>query len=121
MTDGLPEAGGREQSHPPVSFGMMIVFCTFPDVETAREVASGLVFEGHAACVNILPGIESIYRWEGEMRNDAEALALFKVSAEDYPNLEQLISSKHPYETPEIVSIAADRVEAKYLRWVLGK
>ena len=120
MTEGLPNAGGREQSLPPVSFGMMLVFCTFPDVEKAREVAGGIVSEGHAACVNILPGVESIYRWKGEIQNDSEVLALFKVAAEGFPNLERAILLKHPYETPEIVAVAADRVEEKYLSWVLS-
>lgn len=120
MTEGLPEAGGREQSLPPVSFSMMIVFCTFPDVGKAREVATGIVSEGHAACVNILPGLESIYRWKGEIQNDSEVLTIFKVATEGFPNLERAILSQHPYETPEIVGITADRVEEKYLSWVLS-
>ena len=61
-----------------------------------------------------------IYRWKGEIQNDSEVLALFKVAAEGFPNVERAILLKHPYETPEIVAVAADRVEEKYLNWVLS-
>jgi len=120
MTDGLPEAGGREKSPPPVSFGMMVVFCTFPDMEKARQVAGEIISQGHAACVNILPGVESIYKWEGKIQCDAEVLAIFKVNQSGFEKLKETILSKHPYDTPEVIGIAADKVEARYLDWVVN-
>jgi uncharacterized protein involved in tolerance to divalent cations len=99
---------------------MMMVFCTFPDQEKAREVATEIIAEGLAACVNILPGVESIYRWEGEILNEQEALTIFKVAAAGFQKLEKAIVEKHPYDTPEIVGIAADKVSEKYLSWVVG-
>ena len=97
---------------------MMVVFCTFPDTEKARQVAGEIISEGLAACVNVLPGVESIYIWEGEVQRDAEVLAIFKVRTEGFVKLEQAILSKHPYDTPEIVGLAADKVERSYLEWV---
>jgi len=100
---------------------MMMVFCTFPDAGKAREVAGEIISQGHAACVNILPGVESIYKWDGKIQKDSEVLAIFKVAAEGYPALEKAILSMHPYDTPEVVGIAADRVEERYLDWVVKR
>ncbi len=119
MADSIPEAGGGERSSPPVSREMMVVFCTFPDVEKAREVAGGIIGDGLAACVNLLPGVESIYEWEGEIQREPEVLALFKVAASGFGKLETAILAKHPYDSPEIVGIAADKVDGRYLDWVL--
>ncbi len=121
MTDGLPDAGGRETSRPPVSFGMMVVLCTFPDLEKARELATEIITGELAACVNLIPQVESIYRWEGETKNDPEVLAVFKVSADGFGKLEEAILEKHPYEVPEIVGIDTDKVEGRYLDWVVSK
>jgi len=100
---------------------MMMVFCTFPDAGKAREVAGEIISQGHAACVNILPGVESIYKWDGKIQKESEVLAIFKVAAEGYSALEKVILSKHPYDTPEVVGIAADRVEERYLDWVVKR
>ena len=119
MKDEHPDAGGGETSSPPVSHGMMVVFCTFPDQEKAREVSHEIISEGLAACVNVLPGVESIYQWNGEVKTDSEVLAIFKVGSENFSKLEKAILEKHPYDTPEIVGIAADKVEERYLKWVI--
>ncbi len=119
MAESLPEAGGGEKSSPPDSREMMVVFCTFPDVEKAREVAGRMIEQGLAACVNLLPGVESIYKWEGEIQRDAEVLAIFKVASARFSELERAILAKHPYDSPEIVGITADKVEKNYLDWVL--
>ena len=120
MTESLPEAGGGEKSSPPVSREMMVVFCTFPDVEKAREVAGRMIEQGLAACVNLLPGVESIYKWEGEIQRDAEVLVIFKVASARFSELERAILAKHPYDSPEIVGITADKVEKNYLDWVVA-
>ena len=120
MNENLQGAGGQEESGPPVSIGMLVVLCTFPDAEKARSVAKEIVLEGLAACVNLVPGVESIYRWEGEIQQDAEVLAIFKVASGGFGKLEKAIIEKHPYETPEVVGIAADQVESRYLAWVVA-
>ncbi len=99
---------------------MMVVLCTFPDVEKARTVCAEIISEKLAVCVNILPGVESIYIWEREVQRDTEVLAIFKVKMEGFEKLEQAILSKHPYDTPEIVGITADKVEKRYLDWVVA-
>lgn len=98
---------------------MMVVLCTFPGVEKAREVCDAIISERLAACVNILPHIESIYFWEGEIQRDSEVLSIFKVRDDGFEKLERAILSRHPYDTPEIVGIHADKVENGYLDWVL--
>ncbi len=120
MTESLPEAGGGEKSFPPVSREMMVVFCTFPDVEKARELAGRMIEQGLAACVNLLSGVESIYKWEGRVQRDAEALAIFKVASAGFSELEKAILVSHPYDSPEIVGITADKVEETYLDWVVA-
>jgi len=98
---------------------MMLVFCTFPEMEKASEIAGEIVSTGHAACVNLLPGAESIYIWEGKIQRESEVLAIFKVKSAGFGKLEQAILASHPYDTPEIVAITADKVEPRYLDWVL--
>ena len=101
--------------------GMILVLCTFPDVEKARDVCTAVVTEGLAACANLVPVIESIYRWKGEVHNDSETLAILKLPAEGFPALESKLFELHPYGVPEIVGIKADAVNAGYLNWVCGK
>ena len=99
---------------------MLVVLVTFPDLEKARAVVKEIVSEGLAACASLVPKVESIYRWEGKVQQDAEALAIFKVASQGFAKLETAIIAKHPYDTPEIVGIGADRVEKSYLAWVLA-
>jgi len=99
---------------------MLVVLCTFPDVEKARAVAKEIVSEGLAACVNLVPSVESIYRWGGEIQQDTEVLAIFKVASDRFEKLQGAIIAKHPYDTPEIVGIDADRVDTSYLAWVVA-
>lgn len=99
---------------------MLIVLCTFPDTETARRISSEIISANLAACVNLIPGVESIYRWEGKIEQASEVLAIFKLAADDFTNLEKNLLEKHPYDTPEIVGIAPHQVSEGYLKWVLG-
>jgi periplasmic divalent cation tolerance protein len=96
----------------------IIVFSTFPDAATARAVARTLIDSRLAACVNILPAIESIYRWKGEIESASEILILIKSTTWKYQLLEAKIRELHPYEVPEIISIRADSGHVPYLRWI---
>lgn len=100
---------------------MMLVFCTFPDMEKAREIGSGIISEGLAACVNLVPQVESIYLWEGKIQSENEVLAIFKLRSDGFDVLEKILSERHPYEVPEIVGVTADSVNGGYLDWVLGE
>ena len=96
----------------------LLALCTCPDEPTAQRLAHGLVDQRLAACVNILPGIESVYRWDGTVKSDAEILLLIKTTAERWDALEALIREQHPYELPEIVGIPVTRGLAPYLDWI---
>lgn len=97
---------------------LCLVLCTFPDKATAQRVATALVEQRLAACVNLLPAIDSIYRWEGRIESACEVLALIKTTAEACPQLESKLKELHPYEVPEIVALPVERAEAVYAKWV---
>ena len=98
--------------------GMMLVFCTFPEMGKAREIGSAIVSEGLAACVNLIPLVESIYLWDGKLQSENEVLAVFKLRSDVFASLEAALTERHPYEVPEIVGVAVDQVSAGYLAWV---
>jgi len=98
--------------------GLLLVLSTFPDAAAAGTAAEALVKERLAACVNILPGVQSVYRWEGRVESGAEVLALIKTTHERYPALESRLRELHPYEVPEIVAVPAAAVAETYLQWV---
>lgn len=102
----------------PAPDGTLIVFCTFPDEDAARVTAAALVSEHLAACVNLLPGIRSIYRWEGRIESGREALTIIKTTAARYPALEARLRALHPYKVPEIIALPATAVLPDYARWV---
>lgn len=95
-----------------------LVFCTFPDAETARRVAREMVELRLAACGNVLPQIHSVYRWQGKIETGDEALALFKLDVSRYPEFEARLRSLHPYDVPEIISCPVETGLPEYLRWV---
>jgi len=119
MQENLQSTGGQDHSSPPVATDMRIVFCTFPDQDIARRISKEIISENLAACVNLIPAVESIYRWEGKIERANEVLAMFKVATVGFKNLEKKLLEKHPYDTPEIVVIAPDQVSEGYLQWVL--
>jgi len=100
---------------------LLMVFCTFPDVASARQIGTLLVERQLAACVNLVPAVESIYRWQGKVETAAETLALFKTTAAAYPAFEQALAELHPYEVPEIVALAPEKIASLYRQWLLGQ
>ena len=96
----------------------MIVYCTFPDDAVAREIASSLVAERLAACVNLVPRIRSIYRWQGEVHEDPEVLAIIKTTPERFPALRDAVVARHPYECPEVLAVAIADGHPGYLDWI---
>ena len=95
-----------------------IGLCTVPDRDTATRIAEALVTEHLAACVNIIPAIQSVYRWEGAIEQDEELLLLIKTSAAVWPRLETRILALHPYELPEIISVRIQDGNNNYLNWI---
>jgi periplasmic divalent cation tolerance protein len=96
----------------------IIVYCTFPDADAARAAARALIEEKLAACVSILPQVESIYRWQGKIETASEVLLLIKSTTWKYQMLEARILKLHPYEVPEIVSVRIEAGNLPYLRWI---
>lgn len=96
-----------------------LVLTTAPDPAVARRLAQGLVAGHLAACVSLLPGVTSIYGWEGAVEEAGEVLMLIKTRAALVERVEAYLGAEHPYDTPECVSLAPDRVEARYLQWLL--
>lgn len=95
-----------------------LVLSTCPDEATARQIAETLVEEHLAACVNLLPGITSIYRWEGQIQHDAEVLVLIKTTAERVSALIARVRDLHPYQVPEIIAVPIQEGLPDYLSWV---
>lgn len=96
----------------------IIMLSTADSMELAQEIASALVEAGEAACVNILPGIRSIYRWEGKLCDEAEFLMLIKTSAERFEAVRNRIRRLHIYQVPEIISVPIDAGDPDYLSWL---
>ncbi len=95
-----------------------IVFVTTDTPESARALARTVVRGGYAACVNLIPGVTSIYVWEGTECEDTEWLLVIKTTAERYPALEDCIRAQHTYSTPEILAVTATAVSSAYAAWV---
>ncbi|BBL72538.1 divalent-cation tolerance protein CutA [Methylogaea oryzae] len=95
-----------------------LVLCTCPDRPSADGLAESLVRERLAACVNILPGVESVYRWEGNVERGAELLLLIKTEKRAYAALQEHIKGRHPYEVPEIIALPIAAGATDYLQWV---
>jgi periplasmic divalent cation tolerance protein len=96
----------------------LLVCSTFPEVETARRIAQQLVTENLAACANIIPAVESIYRWQDKIENSPETLVFFKTTADRYAAFQDKLKSLHPYEVPEIICLRIADGLPEYLRWV---
>jgi len=97
---------------------ILILITTFADAETARQIGTQLVESQLAACVNVLPGVESIFRWQGEVQLDAEAIALIKTTRGRLVELETWLQTHHPYEVPEILVLTPESGSARYVQWV---
>lgn len=95
-----------------------VVLNTCPDKDTANKIAASLVEKRLCACVNIIPGIESVYRWKGKVETDKEHLLIIKSTKEAYPYIEKHIQDNHPYELPEIIAVSLENGLPGYLSWI---
>ncbi len=96
----------------------IIALSTTPDEETAASIAETLVNENLAACVQVLPGAISYYRWEGKLEKSGEKLLIIKTSRDRLDELTSRIESMHPYEVPELVAVEVTGGAKKYLDWI---
>lgn len=98
---------------------VLLALSTFPDIETARRIAGQLVSENLAACANVVPVVESIYRWQGKVEDAKETLVFFKTTSARYSAFQEKLKSLHPYEVPEIICLSIADGLPEYLRWVV--
>lgn len=96
----------------------IVVFMTSATADEARRIANELVERQLAACVQILPEIESVYRWNGEVQRDPEILILAKTTAAQFDELERSVRAIHSYDTPEIVAVRMSEVSEPYRAWL---
>ena len=96
----------------------LLVLVTTSSKDEASTIAEALVSERLAACVNIVGAIESVYRWEGKIVRDAEALIVIKTTDERYGDLERRVKQLHSYSTPEVIAIKIERGSTEYLAWL---
>ncbi|MCP5158379.1 MAG: divalent-cation tolerance protein CutA [Gammaproteobacteria bacterium] len=96
----------------------LVVYCTCPDRAVAEHIAESIVNERLAACVNLLQGLISIYRWQDEIQRDSEWLLIIKTRHTVYSLLEARIRELHPYNTPEIIALPIQVGSATYLDWI---
>nr|7L85_A Chain A, BG505 SOSIP-T33-31A [Human immunodeficiency virus 1]7L85_D Chain D, BG505 SOSIP-T33-31A [Human immunodeficiency virus 1]7L85_F Chain F, BG505 SOSIP-T33-31A [Human immunodeficiency virus 1]7L85_H Chain H, BG505 SOSIP-T33-31A [Human immunodeficiency virus 1]7L85_J Chain J, BG505 SOSIP-T33-31A [Human immunodeficiency virus 1]7L85_L Chain L, BG505 SOSIP-T33-31A [Human immunodeficiency virus 1]7L85_N Chain N, BG505 SOSIP-T33-31A [Human immunodeficiency virus 1]7L85_P Chain P, BG505 SO len=98
--------------------GEEVVLITVPSALVAVKIAHALVEERLAACVNIVPGLTSIYREEGSVVSDHELLLLVKTTTDAFPKLKERVKELHPYEVPEIVALPIAEGNREYLDWL---
>ena len=97
-----------------------IVLSTFADGDSAARVVRQLVSEKLAACGTIIPGVRSIYFWEGSVEDNAEVLVVFKIATANEGQFIRRLGELHPYDVPEIVSISPSQWSESYGRWIVG-
>ncbi len=96
----------------------IIVLCTVPSRETGMEIADDLVTGEYAACVNIIPGLTSIYRWKGDICKDNELLLIIKSRKSLFDTISSRIKALHPYEVPEIIYYDISGGNEPYIQWL---
>ena len=98
--------------------GYAVVFCTVGSEPEASRIARELVARRLAACVNVVPGVQSTYRWQGAVRTDAEWLLVVKTRKDRFEQVRAAIRELHSYEVPEIVMLDVADGDAAYLAWI---
>lgn len=96
----------------------LLVLCTCPEAGSANHLAHALVDERLAACVNQVPGLTSVYRWEGSVREEPEVLLLIKSSAARFPALRDRLGELHPYDVPEVIALEIRDGAPTWLAWL---
>lgn len=98
--------------------GPVVALSTVATTEDAERIARSLVEKGVAACVNVVPGVVSFYRWKGRLERDAEVLLVIKTRGERFEELKTALLAEHPYEVPELVALPITAGHERYLEWL---
>lgn len=102
----------------PSADDFVVVFVTVPNQDIAATLAKALVQDRLVACVNILPGVRSIYAWQGKLCDDAELLCVLKTRLALFPALRERVVAMHPYEVPEVIAVPLRAGHEPYLAWL---
>jgi periplasmic divalent cation tolerance protein len=100
--------------------GPLVALSTVATPEDAERIARELVERGLAACVNVVPGIVSVYRWKGNVERDEERLLVIKTRGERFEALREALVSLHPYEVPELIALRVEDGHPPYLDWIVS-
>ena len=111
----------RPSLHPSAVSAALLCLSACPDPETACRIAAALVEERLAACVNVLPGLRSVYRWQGRVESAEEILLLIKTTQDRLTQVSARIAELHPYELPEVIAVEAAGGSAAYLDWIAAQ
>ena len=98
---------------------LIVILCTAPNGDAAEELARGLVEQRLAACVNVISGVKSFYRWQGKLESDSEVQLLIKSCRDRFDDVVAWLGEHHPYDVPEVLALRADGVSAAYLSWAI--
>jgi periplasmic divalent cation tolerance protein len=99
----------------------LVVLVTAPSAEKAAELGRALVSERLAACASVVPGIRSIYWWEGKVQDEPETLVVLKTTRARFEALRDRVLALHPYQVPEVVALGIEAGSEKYLEWIAGE
>ena len=100
---------------------ILVAFCTVDQDDKAKEIASTIIQNRLAACVNIIPNIQSIYWWKGKIQNEGELLMVIKTTRDCFDALDHLLKKIHPYEVHELIAWQPDRTSEVYEDWILSE
>ncbi len=99
----------------------LLVYTTFPDVDIALTIGEGLVRDGLIACINVLPGMRSVYAWKGAIEQGQEAVGILKTRKGLQEKVHRVLKERHPYETPVVLFIEPTGGDAATLEWLFAE
>lgn len=98
--------------------GFKLVLVTCPDLPTAHTIAEGLLESNLAACVNLIPNMVSLYKWQGKVEQAAEVQLFIKTNEINFTKLESYVSQHHPYDVPEVIALDIEQGSSAYIKWL---
>jgi periplasmic divalent cation tolerance protein len=98
---------------------LIVVFVTVPNIELGKTISKALIEDKLVACVNILPKIISLYKWDDILQEEEELLLICKSTADKFEEISQIVKSLHTYQVPEIISITIENSEINYKKWII--
>lgn len=97
---------------------MIFIYCTYPDIDTAKKAVHSLLERRLVACANIIPGMHSIYRWQNKVEESNEVIVIFKTQSQLFEACKVEIKKEHPYQVPCILEIEIKQGDQAFLNWL---